>query len=79
MRLSPFARLGFWTGIICHKLVEPVFYTRHIIIRAVGVDGVEMVIDCDVTNPIFREGEVDIQSCQCRVLPQPREVFSDTS
>ena len=59
-------------GIFCKKLVEPVFYTSHVVVHAVGVDGVEVVVDGDIPYSILGEGEIDIQPLQGRIAAQPR-------
>ena len=81
-RLAPFPlglvhRPDLPAGIFCKKLIEPVFYTCHIIIHAVGVDGVKVVVDGDIPHPILGKGEVDIQPREGRVAAQPRQVFGD--
>ena len=57
-------RTDFAAGIFCKKLVEPVLDTCHIVVGAVGVDGVKVVVDGDIPHSILRESEVDIQPGQ---------------
>ena len=57
-------RPDFAAGVLRKKLVEPVLYTCHIVVGAVGVDGVEVVVDGDIPYSILRESEVDIQPGQ---------------
>jgi hypothetical protein len=48
------------------------FYTSHVVVHAVGVDGVEVVVDGDIPYSILGEGEIDIQPRQGRIAAQPR-------
>ena len=57
-------RPDFAAGIFCKKLIKPVFDTCHIVVGAVGVDGVKVVVDGDIPHSILRESEVDIQPGQ---------------
>ena len=57
-------RPDFAAGVLCKKLVEPVLDTCHIVVGAVGVDGVEVVVDGDIPHSILRKSEVDIQPGQ---------------
>ena len=63
---------------LCKAVIEPVFYPGHVVVCAVGVDGVEVVVDGDIPHPVLGEGEVDIQPGQRGVAAQPRQVFGDT-
>ena len=54
----------FAAGIFCKKLVEPVLDTCHIVIRAVGVDGVKVVVDGNIPHAVLWKREVDIQPGQ---------------
>ena len=62
----------FAAGIFGEKLVKPVFDTCHVALGAVHVDGIEVVIDGDISNTAFREYDVDIQAGQCRVSSKSR-------
>ena len=55
----------FAAGIFCEKLIEPVFDTRHVAFGAVHVDGIEVVIDGNISDTAFRKYDVDIQDGQC--------------
>lgn len=51
-------------------VLKPVFDTRHIVVGAVGVDGVKVVVDSNISHIVFWESEVDIQPCQRRISSQ---------
>ena len=57
-------------GVFGEKLVEPVLDARNIAVGTVGVDGVKMVVDGNITHIVLREREVDIQPCQRRISSQ---------
>lgn len=56
-------------------VLEPVLYSGKVIVDAVGVGGVEAVIDGDEPNAVLRKGEVGIKPGQRRVTAQTGEVF----
>ena len=60
-------RTDFTTGIFDEKFVEPVLDTCNIVIRAVGVNGIKVVVDGNIPNAVLRESVVDIKSLQCGV------------
>ena len=51
-------------------VLEPVLDARNIAVGTVGVDGVKMVVDGNITHIVLREREVDIQPCQRRISSQ---------
>ena len=57
------------------KLVKPVFDTRHIVVGAVGVDGVKVVVDGNIADAVFWKSEVDIQPGQRGITPKSGKVF----
>ena len=57
-------RTDFATGVLGKKLIEPVFDPRNIVVGAVGVNGVEVVVDGNIPHSILRKREVDIQPGQ---------------
>ncbi len=67
----------FAAGIAGKKLVEPVLYACEIVVHAVGVDGVQVVVDGNIPHSMLGKGEVDIQSGQGRIAAQSGQVFRD--
>ena len=61
---------NFAAGVLGEKLVKPVFDTGNIAVCAVGVDGVKVVVDSNISHIVFWESEVDIQPCQRRISSQ---------
>ena len=51
-------------------VLKPVFDTGNIAVCAVGVDGVKVVVDSNISHIVFWESEVDIQPCQRRISSQ---------
>ena len=45
-------------------VLEPVLDTRHIAVGAVGVNGVEVVVDGNIPHAVLRKRVVDIKPCQ---------------
>ena len=54
-------------GISGIEFIKPVFDTCHVALGAVHVDGIEVVIDGDISNTAFRKYDVDIQAGHRRV------------
>ena len=46
-------RTDFTAGIFCEKLIEPVLDTCNIVVRAVGVNGVEVVVDGNLFDSLL--------------------------
>ena len=65
-------RSDFAAGIFGKKFVKPVFDTGNIAVCAVGVDGVKVVVDGNISHIVFRESEVDIKPGQRRISSQSR-------
>ena len=57
-------------GISRVKLVAPVFDTRKIVIGAVGINGVEIVVDGNIADTVLRKGEIGVKSCQSGISTQ---------
>ncbi len=55
---------NFTAGIPGIKLIEPVLDACKIVVGAIGVNGVEIVVDGNVVNAILRKGEVGIKPRQ---------------
>ena len=70
-------RPDFAAGILGEKLVEPVLDAGDVAVRAVGVDGVKVVVDGDIPHIVLREGEVDVQPSQRGIPPQSGQVLGD--
>ena len=56
-------------------VLKPVFDTRHIVVGAVGVDGVKVVVDGNIADTVFWKSEVDIQPGQRGITPKSGKVF----
>ena len=54
----------FAAGILGIPLVEPVLDTCHVAVGAVGVNGVEVVVDGNIPHAVLRKRVVDIKPCQ---------------
>ena len=54
----------FAAGVFGKKLVKPVLDARNIAVGAVGVDGVEVVVDGNIPYAVLRKCVVDIKPCQ---------------
>ena len=54
----------FAAGIFGVPLVEPILDTCHVAVGAVGVDGVEVVVDGNIPHAVLRKRVVDIKPCQ---------------
>ncbi len=65
----------FAAGVFGIPLVEPVLDTCHVAIGAVGVNGVEVVVDGNIPHAVLRKRVVDIKPCQRGITPQSAEVF----
>ena len=70
-------RPDFAAGILGEKLVEPVLDAGDVAVRAVGVDGVKVVVDGDIPHIVLRESEVDVQPGQRGIPPQPGQILGD--
>lgn len=51
-------------------VLEPVLDTRNVAVGTVGIDGVKVIVDGNITHIVLREREVDIQPCQRRISSQ---------
>ena len=60
------------------EFVEPVFDPREIVVDAVGIDGVEIVVDGNEANAVFRESEIDVHSRHRRISEKAAEVLDDS-
>ena len=60
----------FAAGVLGKKLVEPVLDACNVAVGAVGVDGVEVVVDGNIAHTVLRKREVDIKPCQRGITPQ---------
>ena len=54
----------FAAGILGIPLIEPVLDTSHVAVGAVGVNGVEVVVDGNIPHVVLRKRVVDIKPCQ---------------
>ena len=54
----------FAAGILGIPLIEPVLDTCHVAVGAVGVNGVEVVVDGNIPHAVLRKRVVDIKPCQ---------------
>ena len=54
----------FAAGIFGKKLVKPVLDACHVAVGAVGVNGVEVVVDGNIPHAVLRKRVVDIKPCQ---------------
>ena len=54
----------FAAGVFGKKLVKPVFDARNVVIGAVGINGVEVVVDGNIPHAVLRKRVVDIKPCQ---------------
>ena len=55
---------------LCKVVIAPVFDTRKIVIGAVGINGVEIVIDGNIADTVLRKGEIGVKSCQSGISTQ---------
>ena len=67
----------FPAGITGVKLVKPVLDSGKIVVDAVGVSGVEIVVDGNEACSILRKGEVGVKPGQRGVSSKTGEVFRD--
>lgn len=51
-------------------VLEPVLDARNVAVGAVGVNGIEVVVDGNIAHIVLRKCEVDIQPCQRGITPQ---------
>ena len=54
----------FAAGILGIPLIEPVLNACHVAVGAVGVNGVEVVVDGNIPHAVLRKRVVDIKPCQ---------------
>ena len=54
----------FAAGILGIPLIEPVLDACHVAVGAVGVNGVEVVVDGNIPHAVLRKRVVDIKPCQ---------------
>ena len=54
----------FAAGISRIELVEPVLDACKIAVCAVGINGVEIVVDGNIADTVLRKGEVGVKPCQ---------------
>ena len=54
----------FAAGILGIPLIEPVLNACHVAVGAVGVNGVEVVVDGNISHAVLRKRVVDIKPCQ---------------
>jgi len=54
----------FAAGILGKKLVKPVLDARNVVVGAIGVNGVEVVVDGNIPHAVLRKRVVDIKPCQ---------------
>ena len=62
----------FAAGVFGKKLVEPVLDARNVAVGAVGVNGIEVVVDGNIAHIVLRKCEVDIQPRQRGITSQSR-------
>ena len=51
-------------------VLEPVLDTSHVAVGAVGIDGVEVVVDGNIPHAVLRKRVVDIKPCQRRITTE---------
>lgn len=51
-------------------VLEPVLDTSHVAVGAVGIDGVEVVVDGNIPHAVLRKRVVDIKPCQRRITAE---------
>ena len=54
----------FAAGVFGKKLVKPVLDACNVVVGAVGVNGVEVVVDGNIPHAVLRKRVVDIKPCQ---------------
>ena len=54
----------FAAGILGIPLIEPILDACHVAVGAVGVNGVEVVVDGNIPHAVLRKRVVDIKPCQ---------------
>ena len=60
----------FAAGILGIPLIEPVLDTCYVAVGAVGVNGVEVVVDGNIPHTVLRKRIVDIKPCQRRITTE---------
>ena len=60
----------FAAGILGIPLIEPVLNACHVAVGAVGVNGVEVVVDGNIPHAVLRKRVVDIKPCQRRITTE---------
>lgn len=69
----------FATGITGIKLIDPVFDACHINFPAILSAGIEIIIDGNIADTVFRECDVGVQASHSRVSAKSGKVFCDTN
>ena len=54
----------FAAGVFGKKLVKPVLDACNVVVGAIGVNGVEVVVDGNISHAVLRKRVVDIKPCQ---------------
>ena len=60
----------FAAGVFGKKLVKPVLDACHVVVGAIGVNGVEVVVDGNIPHAVLRKRVVDIKPCQRRITTE---------
>jgi len=60
---------------LCKVVIEPVLDACHVAVGAVGINGVEVVVDGNIPHAVLRKRVVDIKPCQRGITTKPTEVF----
>jgi len=60
----------FAAGILGIPLIEPVLDACKIVVCAVGINGVEIVVDGNIADTVLRKGEIGVKSCQSGISTQ---------
>lgn len=69
--------VNFATNISCVKIVKTVLDTHKTIISAIEIDGIEVIIDCNIVYTILLKGKVGVRPCQCRGMLQVTYINKD--
>ena len=60
----------FAAGVFGKKLVKPVLDACNVVVGAIGVNGVEVVVDGNIPHAVLRKRVVDIKPCQRRITTE---------
>ena len=60
----------FAAGVFGKKLVKPVLDACNVVVGAIGVNGVEVVVDGNISHAVLRKCVVDIKPCQRRITTE---------